>query len=217
MLETLVLSPKGADASILFLHGLGASAEDILPVALMLQQADYGSAKLRFVLPSAAQMPVTMNNKAMMPSWYDIIQLDPPQVDCDGVQRVLRQLDELVQQEIAMGIDARRIILIGYSQGGSVTLAYAMEMNQQVGGVVGLSCFLPPCSRQLSSANLTSPFLLMHGIADDVVPFLYVKATIDELEKKGYQHELKTHPYGHLIDEKHVKYLSEWIKTILKC
>ncbi len=211
-----MLSPKDADASVLFLHGLSASAEDILPVVLMLQQADYGSAKLRFVLPSAAQMPVSLNNGTVMPSWYDIVQLDPPKVDCDGVQQALRQLDELVRQEIAMGIDAKRIILIGYSQGGSVTLAYGMEMNQQLGGVVGLSCFLPPCSRQPSQANLTSPFLLMHGVADETVPFLYVKDTIDELEKRGYEHELKTHPYGHLIDEGHIKYLSEWIGTILK-
>ena len=77
-----MLSPKDADASVLFLHGLSASAEDILPVVLMLQQADCGSAKLRFVLPSAAQMPVSLNNGTVMPSWYDIVQLDPPKVDC---------------------------------------------------------------------------------------------------------------------------------------
>lgn len=219
MVRTLVLASQSekADASIIFLHGLSASAEDILPVATMLQQADYGSTKLRFVLPSADQMPVTLNDKMVMPSWYDIIQLDPPRVDCNGVQKSLHLLDELIKQEIAAGIDSSRIILMGYSQGGSVVLAYGMEMPRQVGGLVGLSCFLPPCERRINPANQATSFLLMHGTSDETVPFIYARATAEELAARNYQYELKTYPHGHHIGEQQIRHLAKWISLTLKC
>ncbi|MDE2078155.1 MAG: carboxylesterase [Burkholderiales bacterium] len=51
-------------ASLIILHGLGADGEDFIPVCRALQLPDVGD--LRFVLPSAPEMPVSVNGGCAM-------------------------------------------------------------------------------------------------------------------------------------------------------
>jgi len=60
-------------ASVIVLHGLGASGDDFVPVC---EQLDLGAVgPVRHVLPHAPMRPVTINNGFVMPAWYDIPSL----------------------------------------------------------------------------------------------------------------------------------------------
>ena len=102
--ETIILSPTarrthrhGNTITWIKRHGPGHStgryyARDRRIMAL----SDYD-----LVLPTAPTMAVTLNNRMLMPAWYDIISLEPLQVDCTGMKDALKNLDQLIQQEIS--------------------------------------------------------------------------------------------------------------------
>ena len=64
---------------LIILHGLGADGSDFEPVCQMLARdlADLGP--LRFVLPSAPVMPVSINGGYRMRAWYDIRPVSGPE------------------------------------------------------------------------------------------------------------------------------------------
>ena len=69
-------SPKGAevDASVIWLHGLGADGGDFAPLVPQLDLSDQFG--IRFIFPHAPSIPVSINNGYVMPAWYDIKQMD---------------------------------------------------------------------------------------------------------------------------------------------
>src|SRR5687768_12531830 len=135
MTEPLILQPvKPADACVIWLHGLGADRYDFLPVAEALQESLLST---RFVLPQAPTLPVTINGGYAMPSWYDIKAMSPDRaIDRDQLEASADRIIELIESERASGIDASRIFLAGFSQGGAVVLHTAfLKWQGPLGGV----------------------------------------------------------------------------------
>ena len=145
MTEPLILQPvKDADACVIWLHGLGADRYDFLPVAEALQETLLGT---RFVLPQAPHRPVTINGGYEMPSWYDILAMSPARaINREQLEASADRVIELIEQQRASGIDASRIFLAGFSQGGAVVLHTAFLKWQ---GPLG------PCRRCIPSSRPT--------------------------------------------------------------
>ena len=75
LLRCVEIEPSAqATASVIWLHGLGASGHDFEPIVPELQlPADLA---VRFIFPHAPQIPVTVNGGMVMPAWYDILAMD---------------------------------------------------------------------------------------------------------------------------------------------
>jgi phospholipase/carboxylesterase len=74
-LETIqVDTGPNPTASVIWLHGLGASGDDFVPIVRELDLS--GLPAIRFIFPHAPTMPVTVNNGYVMRAWYDIIGAD---------------------------------------------------------------------------------------------------------------------------------------------
>ena len=143
MTDPLILEPPGtADACVIWLHGLGADRYDFMPVAEMLQQSLHTT---RFVLPQAPTQPVTINGGYAMPSWYDIRALRPARaIDEDQLESSAQRVIDLMKTQRACGIDASRIFLAGFSQGGAVVYHTAfVKWQGPLGGVIALSTYAP--------------------------------------------------------------------------
>lgn len=54
-----------------------------------------------------------------------------------------RLLNELISNEVDSGIDASRIVLGGFSQGGAMSLLTGLTSERKLGGVAVLSGWLP--------------------------------------------------------------------------
>ncbi len=65
---------KPVQASVIWLHGLGADGHDFEPIVPELVRP--GERGLRFVFPHAPVRPVTLNNGYPMRAWYDIAALN---------------------------------------------------------------------------------------------------------------------------------------------
>ena len=70
-LPCVEVEPKNpANASVIWLHGLGADGHDFEPIVPELNlPPDYA---IRFVFPHAPSIPVTINGGYVMPAWFDI-------------------------------------------------------------------------------------------------------------------------------------------------
>ena len=158
-------------------------------------------------------MAVTLNDGAQMPCWYDVMRLDPPEVNCDQLEMKVEELDGLINELRAEGFAASDIYVIGFSQGGSLALAYGLLQALPLGGIACLSGFLPPCPTLTPTPKRAWPLLLMHGRYDEVVPLSSCLRTQKVLA--SYQPTLKIYDLDHTInDTQLLDDLAAWLRTI---
>ena len=126
-------------ATVIFLHGLGDTAQGWAPVMRMLSRR---LPTIKFILPTAASRPITINYNAVMPAWYDIYSLsgDERRVDAEGVKQSVSLVQSLVEKEP----EHVKVIVGGFSQGGCIALATACSQTKDsssrlVDGCVSLS------------------------------------------------------------------------------
>lgn len=67
-----------------------------------------------------------------MPAWFDLFSLDAngPE-DETGIMKSARQIEALVEEEIASGVEAKNIFLGGFSQGGALALFTGLGVIKQ--------------------------------------------------------------------------------------
>jgi phospholipase/carboxylesterase len=176
-------------------------------------QAKPSLQKVRFIFPQAPVRPVTLNQGYVMPAWYDIYQMDKhgPQ-DEAGIEQSSAALIQLVEQQIALGIPAEKIFLVGFSQGGAMVLYTSLMAKRTFAGVVGLSAYLPLIDKVASSAvNYHNSYWLAHGSHDSVVPFIYGEESAAKLRDLGCAVTFNDFPIAHDISIPEVEAMSAWI------
>jgi len=205
-------------ATIFMLHGLGDSGQGWAPTT-------QGLAKflphVKWVLPNAPLKPVTLNGGAMMPAWYDIVDLDVTETaeDEKGLLESMLGVTKLIRQEIDAGIPASRIVIVGFSQGGAVTLLTGLTSEFRFAGIVGLSTYLPLHKKiftMASDANKNTPIFLCHGDIDAVVKYQFGQASAKALTNKGYKTEFNTYQnMSHSTSEKELKDVVKFLVQVL--
>lgn len=158
--------PAPAPASLIFMHGLGDTAQGWFTQFKGLQSF---FPHVNLVFPTAPNLPITMAGGERMPAWYDIVGLSSRDLEhCEGIKKSDASIRALIQREIHAGIPASRIILAGFSQGGAMALYCGLQYEQQLAGLICASGYLPtPKKIPVNFTNL--PVLICHGQADDVV------------------------------------------------
>jgi phospholipase/carboxylesterase len=216
MLDSIeICSATHPDASIIWLHGLGADGSDFVPVA---QELSLPIAA-RFVFPHAPAVSVTVNGGYVMPAWYDIFTLDiAGNQDEAGIRAAEAMLVELVETEVSRGIAPERIVLAGFSQGGAIALQAALRYPSRLAGVLALSTYLPLASSvesEKSPANLGLPIFMAHGRADTVIPIQAAVASRRQLEEQGYTVEWRDYPMEHSVCPPEVGDIRQFLLNVL--
>ena len=201
--------------SIIWLHGLGADARDFedLPRMLSLPQG----LPIRFILPNAPERPITLNGGMVMRGWYDLTGLEIiKQEDIQGLAEARDIVDALVEREGDRGIPRSRIVVGGFSQGGAVSLHYGLQCAEPIGGIVGLSTYLPMSERfgeTKSPAALATPIFLAHGLFDPVLMLALGEASRQVLTDHGCDITWHTYPMPHTVVPEEIKDLSNWFSA----
>ncbi|MCF6194472.1 MAG: alpha/beta hydrolase, partial [Kangiellaceae bacterium] len=113
-----VETSNNPDASVIWLHGLGADGNDFKPIVAELGLPE--SAAIRFIFPNAPSIPVTINGGMVMPAWYDILEMSiEREVDELQLRQSAQRIVEFIDDEINKGISSERIAIAGFSQGGA--------------------------------------------------------------------------------------------------
>lgn len=212
----MVTGPQPA-ASIVILHGLGADGNDFVPVVQALDLAELGP--VRFLLPHAPVMAVTINNGYRMRAWYDIVGRELVQREDEaGLRRSREDIEALLASERERGMPADRIVLAGFSQGCAMALLTGLRHPRRLAGIAGLSGYLPLAGHtaaERSGANATTPVFMGHGQHDDVVPIERGRASRDLLDEQGYPVEWHEYPIGHTVSLAGIADLNRWLLRVL--
>jgi phospholipase/carboxylesterase len=218
VLETIEAA-TGANpvATIIILHGLGADGNDFVPVA---QELDLGAiGDVRFILPHAPVMPVTINNGYRMRAWYDILGTEiVDRQDEAGLRRSLADVEALIDREKERGIPSHRIVLAGFSQGCAMALLTGVRHRDRLAGVAGLSGYLPlaaSTAAERSEANRATPVFLAHGTEDNVVACARGRDSRDTLQALGYEVEWHEYPMPHSVCMEEIQDLNRWLLRVL--
>lgn len=206
------------DASVIWLHGLGADGYDFEPIVQQLLQPDC-LPNVRFILPHAPEMPVTRNNGYIMPAWYDVYGITPiSKEDEAGIQASQRYINTLIQHEIARGIPSERIILAGFSQGGAIALHTALRYPQKLGGVLALSTYLPLHKKlpaEMHIVNASTPIFMAHGIFDEIITLDMSKASRDLLQSCQYFVNWHEYRMAHSVCMEEIADIQTFLQQVL--
>ena len=202
--------------AIIWLHGLGATADDFVPVLPYLKLAQVPT--VRFVFPQAPDRPITVNGGYVMPGWYDIKGSDiSDKEDLPGITESQKTLEALIEQQIAKGVASENIIIAGFSQGGAVAYYTGIRLKHKVAGILALSTYLPfaqNAQAQHTGINLKTPVMAMHGRADAVVPYGMGKASADEMTKLGYPLQWQDYAMEHSVIPEQLVDIGRWINSV---
>ena len=213
MTQPLIIHPQNtADACVIWLHGLGADRYDFMPVAEILQQSLLTT---RFVLPQAPTRAVTINGGYAMPSWYDIKAMSPARsISEEELEESADMVIQLIEAQRQSGIDANRIFLAGFSQGGAVVFHTAyLKWQGALGGVIALSTYAPTFSDTLpvSASQQRIPALCLHGQYDEVVQNAMGRTAYERLKAAGVAVTWQEYPMGHEVLPEEIRDISTWL------
>lgn len=216
-LEKLIIEPPGpATASVIWLHGLGADGHDFEPLVPELGLLERG---VRFILPHAPSMPVTLNGGYVMSAWYDIRWPDLRRdADEAGIRASVAAVGDLIQAEIDQGVKPERIVLAGFSQGGAIVLHAGLTYPQRLGGIMALSTYLAlpdAVAAELQAANRATPIFMGHGDEDPIAAFQVAQSSRDQLAALGCPVVLHRYRMPHSVCPEEVADIRAWLSEIV--
>ena len=213
-MKTLVIPAQQTHrASVIWLHGLGATCDDFQGILPMFAQAVTDSC--RFVFPQAPDQAVTVNNGMVMPAWYDVFGLDansPP--DEKGIRQAQGWLEQLIQAELNAGIASDKILLAGFSQGGAIALQTGLRYPQKLAGILALSTYLPlaqTLAEERHQHNQDIPIFLAHGTHDTVLTLDIAHKTRQHLQQSDYKINWFEYGMEHAICQQEISDINQFL------
>ncbi|KAF9269925.1 Phospholipase/carboxylesterase [Marasmius fiardii PR-910] len=206
-------------AAVIFVHGLGQSN---LTWSLLAKEALAPKLPhVEWILPQAHRRPVSLNQGQLRPSWFNITRLPPDKREYDesAITESISRIESLILSQVHSGIDSRRIVLVGFSQGAALSLMTAFSTLHELGGVASLSGWIPEQARPTLTPIAKMPILWCHGLADDEIPIECGCDAVEYLRSSlGASNELQFRTYQglvHTICDEEVSDLSSWLESVL--
>ena len=203
---------QSPQASVIWLHGLGADGHDFESIVPQLGLPKELS--VRFIFPHAPSIPVSLNGGYIMPAWYDIKQNDLGiEHDRDGIVQSAQSIQMLIEQEQMSGIPAHRIILAGFSQGAAMALHTGLRQSQRLAGIMALSGYLllPTETASWHAKSKETPVFMAHGVHDPVVTYALGESSYQKLKDQNYAVQWHSYPMEHSICLEEIKHIGKWI------
>jgi phospholipase/carboxylesterase len=178
------------ESLLVFLHGYGADGADLLGLADVLGPHLPDTA---FLAPDA---PEPCAGAPFGRQWFPIPWLDGSSETAArlGLVAAAADLDAFLDAQLAANrLPASALALFGFSQGAMMALHVAPRRSLPVAAVVACSGRLLAPERLAGEARAKPPVLLMHGDADEMVPFADMAAAGRALDAAGFD----TH--GHVM------------------
>ena len=186
-----------ARAAAVLVHGRGASAEDILSLA-----DEFGQDDIAYCAPQAPGG-----------SWYPYSFLAPLEQNEPYLSQALATVGALLERLAGESFAPERVALIGFSQGGCLTLEYAARNARRYGAVAGLSAGLigPPATPRDHPGSLAgTPVFLGCSDIDPHIPLQRVHESRDVLGRMGAAVTQRIYPnMGHTVNADEIAHVGK--------
>ncbi|NBO19569.1 MAG: phospholipase [Proteobacteria bacterium] len=196
---------------VILLHGWGADGANLIDLAELYAQVLPDAI---FVAPNA---PYVCEVNPYGYQWFSLTDRQPQHM-LDGVRNAAHILDHFIDHALhELELDNSKLALVGFSQGTMTALHVALRRTPQIACVVGYSGALIAPEALPAEIAARPPVCLIHGEADDVVPFAGMKAAASALEKHGVHVQTHARPFlGHSIDMDGITTASAFLQEAFK-
>jgi phospholipase/carboxylesterase len=209
LLYTAHIPPgEGPHPTILMLHGWGANAHDLLGLAPIL----HGGGAL--VLSPQGPVAFEIAKGVLGFGWWPITQsreLDPQAFD--AARRLVREfLDEACRR---YPIDRRKIVVLGFSQGGVMAYDLVLGDPGRFAGLIALSSWLPePVDSAIGAQDehKNFPALVIHGTQDPMIPVERAQESRRRLLARGVNVQYREFEMQHEVNPEALRELVIWLE-----
>jgi phospholipase/carboxylesterase len=204
-LDLAPVEPENAPLMIM-LHGYGSNEKDLIQLAPSLRP------EFRYI---GARAPQTMD--AGMFAWFPL-EFTPTgiRVDYLAAERAVEQLIGFIGEIIAEYRPAgNKVFLMGFSQGTVMSYLTAFLAPELLHGVIACSGQLPEKTvphDTLKPALRKLPFLVMHGIYDDILPIAKGRTAHAWLQEHVDDLTWREYPIAHQISDSGIELMDSWLK-----
>ncbi len=203
--------PKQA---VIFLHGVGDSGSGgLLTIGQMWQSA---LPECEFLCPDAPfpydMAPADFGGR----QWFSLQSFAPDAI-LKGVKDAAPILNNYIDNVLATrGLTADKLALVGFSQGTIMSLYTAPRRSRSLACVVGYAGLLAGAESLAAEKKSEPPVLLVHGMADEVVPYDALAIADRSLRAANIPVNTISCPdVGHSIDDRGLAEGLKFLKTYL--
>lgn len=178
---TAGLPMESADKAIVFLHGRGATAVDIIGLNQHLKVSD-----------AALFAP-----QATSHSWYPYGFMAPEKENQPALDSALELIHELVSEIVANKIPLDKVFFVGFSQGACLTLEYISRHAARYGGAIAFTGGLigETIDRSRYTGDfMQTPVFISTGNPDAHVPVSRVEESGKILKEMNADVQVKIYP-----------------------
>ena len=199
----------GPPPLLILLHGYGSNEADLFGLTSYIDP--------RFLILSArAPYKLTQGSYA----WFEISWAAAGIVIDAGQAEASRKLaiEFIGAAARAYEADPARVYLCGFSQGAILSASVALTKPELVAGSVLMSGRVPDEIKPLvapADRLAGKPFLVVHGIADTVLPIQNGRASRAILEQLPVALTYKEYPIGHEVSAESLADVTSWLAARL--
>lgn len=207
-----IRKPRSGKAKqlVVLLHGWGADGPNLIDLAEAFAPT---LPDAQFIAPNAPQV---CEANPYGYQWFGLMDRQPQHM-LNGVRSAADIVNGFLDEQLkALGLDNSKLALVGFSQGTMVGLHVAVRRAPPIAALVGFSGALLGAETLAKEITARPPVCLIHGKADDVVPFDSLKHATDALKANGVPVEAHARPFlGHSIDMEGIKIAAEFLGKCL--
>jgi phospholipase/carboxylesterase len=206
-----IYEPSGAGPhpAILTLHGRGANAFDLLGLAPYICNG-----KFLMICPQG-QLETPIGPGAVGYAWYPMSMGGPP--DVGEILSSGKKLEPFLDECLARyPIDVKKLVVLGFSQGGVMGHSLALSNPARFAALVVLSSWLPkeliPELSTNKEAVQSLPTLVQHGSQDQLIELQRARDSVEQLRKLRVPLTYREYDMGHEITPRGLADLSAWLE-----
>jgi phospholipase/carboxylesterase len=205
-----VYQPAGAGPfpAVFTLHGRGANAFDLLGLA-----PHFCGGKFMMICPQGP-LETPIGPDAVGFAWYPMSSGGAPNVE--AMLSALKQLQEFLDECLkSYPIDPKRLVMLGFSQGGVMAYSLALANPERFAALVVLSSWLPKellPRLNVSDAVQSLPTLVQHGTQDPMIQVDRARSSVEMLRQLRLALTYREYPMGHEIGARSLAELSAWLE-----
>jgi len=199
---------EGPFPAIIAFHGWGANAFDLLGLAPYVGTGGF------LMLCPQGPMEVPLGGGPVGYGWYPISMGGPRPADPDvepAVEAAIAFVDEAVAR---YPIDSRKLVLLGFSQGGVMAYNLALRQPARFAALVGMSTWFPPELTQKigdQEALEQLPTLIQHGSADPAIDVARARQSVEALRSLKMPLTYREYDCGHEINAQGLRDLTNFL------
>jgi len=205
-----IYEPGGAGPhpTILTLHGRGANAFDLLGLAPYLCNG-----KFLMICPQGP-LETPIGPGAFGYAWYPMSMGVPPDIGAilSSREKLQQFLDACMKR---YPIDTKKLVVLGFSQGGVMAYSLALSNPERFAGLAVLSSWLPKeliPELSIKEAVQSLPTIVQHGSQDQMIEVQRARDSVEQLRVLRVPLTYREYDMGHEITPRGLTDLSAWLE-----